>query len=294
MPSFRSDRAATDPILVIAAIAVSLVLLVGGSFAVTGIISNGRDLNARSDLDKVATAESALSSSGKSLGNPAPTILLKGTLPDPSGASGVNPPSVAVNYGGVGYTSISLGSSGSSWNLTSTAYVNGSWTPSRSTGSHSWVGGTLSPSTEFNPDSGLTYDLSGITKAAGAGSVTLTVVLPTAATGFAPYLSSGSGNIAADLSAGGSTPARALEQADVGFTLSDGGTVATTVTADGSGWAAVSKSRTGTLFVRTSTAAKVAPLGGSAGARTLPAGVTLPSGMTLASLNAALSNAGSF
>lgn len=55
----RRDRGATDPILVIAAIAVSLVLLVGGSFAVGGIISNAQNLNARGDLDKVATAEVA-------------------------------------------------------------------------------------------------------------------------------------------------------------------------------------------------------------------------------------------
>lgn len=53
------DRAATDPILVIAAIAVSLVLLVGGSFAVAGIVGNGHDLNARADLDKVAVAQVA-------------------------------------------------------------------------------------------------------------------------------------------------------------------------------------------------------------------------------------------
>lgn len=54
------DRAATDPILVIAAIAVSLVLLVGGSFAVAGIIDNGKDLNARNDLQLIATAEAAV------------------------------------------------------------------------------------------------------------------------------------------------------------------------------------------------------------------------------------------
>lgn len=59
--SIRSDseRGATDPILVIAAIAVSLVLLVGGSFAVSGIITNGHNLNAKSDLDKVAVAEAS-------------------------------------------------------------------------------------------------------------------------------------------------------------------------------------------------------------------------------------------
>ncbi|WIB65857.1 hypothetical protein [Curtobacterium sp. MCBD17_040] len=56
---FRSDRAATDPVLVIAAIAVSLILLVGGSFTVTAAIRNGRNLNAQRDLQAVAVAESA-------------------------------------------------------------------------------------------------------------------------------------------------------------------------------------------------------------------------------------------
>ncbi|WIB65904.1 hypothetical protein [Curtobacterium sp. MCBD17_040] len=56
----RQDRAATDPVLVIAAIAVSLVLLVGGSFAVAGLIGNGRDLNARKDLANLAVAETDL------------------------------------------------------------------------------------------------------------------------------------------------------------------------------------------------------------------------------------------
>ncbi|MGW8431233.1 hypothetical protein ACWGJ9_08915 [Curtobacterium citreum] len=61
MPRFlRHDRAATDPLLVIAAIAVSLVLLVGGGFAVSGLIASGHDTNARGDLDKVATLQSTL------------------------------------------------------------------------------------------------------------------------------------------------------------------------------------------------------------------------------------------
>ncbi|MGW8431676.1 hypothetical protein ACWGJ9_11335 [Curtobacterium citreum] len=53
---FRSDRAATDPILVIAAIAVSLVLLVGGSFTVSSLIANGQDHNAKQDLNTLVTA----------------------------------------------------------------------------------------------------------------------------------------------------------------------------------------------------------------------------------------------
>ena len=54
------DRGATDPILVIAAIAVSLVLLVGGGFAVQGLITNGQDSNAKGDLDKAAVAQESV------------------------------------------------------------------------------------------------------------------------------------------------------------------------------------------------------------------------------------------
>ncbi|WIE81421.1 hypothetical protein [Curtobacterium sp. MCSS17_016] len=54
-----NDRAATDPLLVIAAIAVSLVLLVGGTFTVRGLIANAHRVNAVNDLDRVATSEAA-------------------------------------------------------------------------------------------------------------------------------------------------------------------------------------------------------------------------------------------
>ncbi len=60
----HNDDGATDPILVIAAIAVSLILLVGGSFAVSGMISNAKDLNARDQLQKIAVAEAALQAGG--------------------------------------------------------------------------------------------------------------------------------------------------------------------------------------------------------------------------------------
>jgi hypothetical protein len=62
----REDRGATDPILVIAAIAVSLVLLVGGSFTVSGLIANAKNSNAKNDLALVATAEAATQASGSS------------------------------------------------------------------------------------------------------------------------------------------------------------------------------------------------------------------------------------
>lgn len=55
----KDDRGATDPVLIIAGIAITLILLVGGSFAVTGFMNNARDLNAKGDLDRVATAQTA-------------------------------------------------------------------------------------------------------------------------------------------------------------------------------------------------------------------------------------------
>lgn len=61
---FRSDRGATDPILVIAAIVVSLVLLVGGSFTVSGIVQSAKDSNAKTQLQLIAAAESAAKADG--------------------------------------------------------------------------------------------------------------------------------------------------------------------------------------------------------------------------------------
>lgn len=55
--ALRDERGATDPVLIIAGIAVTLILLVGGSFAMTGFISNAQNVNAASDLDRVATAQ---------------------------------------------------------------------------------------------------------------------------------------------------------------------------------------------------------------------------------------------
>jgi hypothetical protein len=55
----REERGATDPILIIAGIAITLILLVGGSFAVSGFIANANNLNAKGDLDRIATAQAA-------------------------------------------------------------------------------------------------------------------------------------------------------------------------------------------------------------------------------------------
>ena len=57
---FRRERGATDPILVVAGIAITLVLLLGGTFAVTGLVRNAQDLNAKQDLDRVVSAQAAV------------------------------------------------------------------------------------------------------------------------------------------------------------------------------------------------------------------------------------------
>jgi hypothetical protein len=51
------DRGAADPILVIVGIAVSLIMLVGGTFAIGGFIAYADNQAARGDLDRVATAQ---------------------------------------------------------------------------------------------------------------------------------------------------------------------------------------------------------------------------------------------
>lgn len=56
----RRDRGATDPVLVIAGIAITLILLVGGTFAVSGLIRSAQDTNAKQDLDRVVSAQAAV------------------------------------------------------------------------------------------------------------------------------------------------------------------------------------------------------------------------------------------
>jgi len=120
----RRDRAATDPILVIAAIAVSLVLLIGGSFAVGGMISNAKNLNAQSDLDKVSTAEAAWSANGASTANYIPYISGNSTpnLNFNLAATGGTNVANALEQSGVGFTptsgdrvAVTTDATGASW-----------------------------------------------------------------------------------------------------------------------------------------------------------------------------------
>ncbi|MGW8431679.1 hypothetical protein ACWGJ9_11350 [Curtobacterium citreum] len=55
----HADRAATDPILVIAAIAVSLVLISAGTFTLQGLQKRAEDTAAKTNLGSVSLAEAA-------------------------------------------------------------------------------------------------------------------------------------------------------------------------------------------------------------------------------------------
>ena len=54
----RGDRGATDPMLAIGSVVLTLVLVLGGTFLITNMVTSGRNLNATTDLDKIAVAES--------------------------------------------------------------------------------------------------------------------------------------------------------------------------------------------------------------------------------------------
>ncbi len=57
--ALREERGATDPILIIAGIAITLILLVGGTFAVAGFMNNAKNMNAKGDIDRLAMAMEA-------------------------------------------------------------------------------------------------------------------------------------------------------------------------------------------------------------------------------------------
>lgn len=54
----REKRGATDPILVIAGVQVKLILLVGGSFAISGFISPAGN-RPEGDLDRIAIKQAS-------------------------------------------------------------------------------------------------------------------------------------------------------------------------------------------------------------------------------------------
>ena len=54
----RGDRGATDPMLAIGSVVLTLILVLGGTFLITNMVTSGRNLNATTDLDKIAVAES--------------------------------------------------------------------------------------------------------------------------------------------------------------------------------------------------------------------------------------------
>ena len=119
------DSGATDPILIIAGIAITLILLVGGTFAVAGFMNNARDLNAKADLDRVATAQSAAmaaSDSYQSLANGPRVMEGKADASLATGGIGFVPSdgtTVVVAVGATGWAALAESSSGASFLRTS-------------------------------------------------------------------------------------------------------------------------------------------------------------------------------
>jgi len=82
---FRRDRAATDPILVIAAITVSLVLLGGGTVTYKGAIQKAQDTKAKTSLSNIALAEAATINATGSYSSVPTSLTLDGSKPVATG-----------------------------------------------------------------------------------------------------------------------------------------------------------------------------------------------------------------
>ena len=85
----RVDRGATDPMLAIGAVVLTLILVLGGTFLITNMVTSGRNLNATTDLDKIAVAESGYFTSND-------TFTAYGSF-------GVNAPSAPLEDSSIGF-----------------------------------------------------------------------------------------------------------------------------------------------------------------------------------------------
>ena len=85
----RGDRGATDPMLAIGSVVLTLILVLGGTFLITNMVTSGRNLNATTDLDKIAVAESGYFTSND-------TFVAYGSF-------GVNAPSAPLEDSSIGF-----------------------------------------------------------------------------------------------------------------------------------------------------------------------------------------------
>ena len=119
------DSGATDPILIIAGIAITLILLVGGTFAVSGFINNAKDLNAKADLDRVATAQTAaMAATDTYRPSAAGPRIMEGKLDASLATGGIgfvpsDGTTVVVAVGETGWAALAESSSGASFLRTS-------------------------------------------------------------------------------------------------------------------------------------------------------------------------------
>ncbi len=111
----REERGATDPILIIAGIAITLILLVGGSFAISGFIANANNLNAKGDLDRIATAQAAFLAEKDTYSNSVATLGSSSIGFTPTAGN----PITILSSGSTGWVAITKSASGQRYVRTS-------------------------------------------------------------------------------------------------------------------------------------------------------------------------------
>lgn len=75
----NGEAGSVDPVLIIAGLAITLILIIGGAFGVSGFVKNAQDMNAKSDLDRVTSAQAAVMAAAEQY---LPTAIGPRVLPD--------------------------------------------------------------------------------------------------------------------------------------------------------------------------------------------------------------------
>ncbi|WIE81144.1 carbohydrate binding domain-containing protein [Curtobacterium sp. MCSS17_016] len=124
---------------------MSLVLLVGGSFTVTAAITNAKNLTAKQDLDRIATAQTARAADGLPYADTVTDLTTSGSL---TVAPGVGISNAGVHSGADCWTAFTRASTGIIWFRTSaspaTKTVPTPWPVTAPTG---WPAGCAWPTT---------------------------------------------------------------------------------------------------------------------------------------------------
>ncbi|MGW8431513.1 hypothetical protein ACWGJ9_10520 [Curtobacterium citreum] len=97
---------------------MSLVLLVGGSFTVSAALANAKNLTAKQDLDRIATAQAARVADGAEFADTITDLTAGSSL---TITSGVGPANAGVHAGSDCWTAFTRAATGTIWTRTSAA-----------------------------------------------------------------------------------------------------------------------------------------------------------------------------